>query len=216
MSSLPSAATRYDLIRGTITKRWLHIDADGEAQRTRSSPIRLAIAAPARPDDRDHIRPARPSSSTSRHGYRSHRRAPHNAPATARRCSCAAWPVLPPPDPRDRRRQRNFWGPPVQGMLPGFRRRSGTDVAMRAAASQIDHAAARGTTSMPPRCWAGRPDHRPVRPPAHPLNTTLRMRYVESWRAKGALAVRRDDRSRPRSGEALLRRPAVCHTDLHA
>ena len=109
------------------------------------------------------------SSSTSTARRRSRRRPPHVSPAP-RPADPAA-----PPRPRAARRPTgptivagdcNFWGPPVQRMLPGFRRavRGRTWPAPRPH-SQIDHVLLRGGLDVDAAEVLGPvgSDHRPVR-----------------------------------------------------
>jgi endonuclease/exonuclease/phosphatase family metal-dependent hydrolase len=168
---------RHDLefARATITKRWPHIDADGEgtvglAILTRI-PARAIAALRLGPTIGDHI-PLRRAlhveldvdgTGIDLIGVHLTSRLPHGPPLQLRRLARA----LPPPDrPAIVAGDCNFWGPPVQGMLPGFRRavRGRTWPAPRPH-SQIDHVLLRGGIDVDAAEVLGPvgSDHRPVR-----------------------------------------------------
>jgi endonuclease/exonuclease/phosphatase family metal-dependent hydrolase len=168
---------RYDLefSRATITRRWPHAAADGEGT------VGLAILSrlPARPVAAlrlgptigDHI-PLRRALHVELDvdgvlldlvGVHLTSRLPHGPPMQLRRLAHA----LPPPErPTIVAGDCNFWGPPVQRLVPGFRRavRGRTWPAPRPH-SQIDHVLVRGAVDVETAEVLGPvgSDHRPVR-----------------------------------------------------
>ena len=168
---------RHDLefSRATITKRWPHAAVDGEgtvglAILTRI-PARPVAALRLGPTIGDHI-PLRRAlhveldvagAPVDLVGVQLTSRLPHGPPMQLRRLSHA----LPPPErPTIIAGDCNFWGPPTQRLLPGFRRavRGRTWPAPRPH-SQIDHVLLRGAIDVE-ESEVLRPvgsDHRPVR-----------------------------------------------------
>jgi endonuclease/exonuclease/phosphatase family metal-dependent hydrolase len=170
-----------ELSRATTTKRWPHPAADGEgtvglAILTRM-PARPVAALRLGPTIGDHI-PLRRALHVELDvdgalvdlvGVHLTSRLPHGPPMQLRRLAHA----LPPPDrPTIVAGDCNFWGPPVERMLPGFRRavRGRTWPAPRPH-SQIDHVLVRGALDVESAEVLG-----PVGSDHHPVRVRLRIR----------------------------------------
>jgi endonuclease/exonuclease/phosphatase family metal-dependent hydrolase len=164
-----------ELSRATTKKRWPHPATDGEgtvglAILTRL-PARPVAALRLGPTIGDHI-PLRRALHVELEvdgtlvdlvGVHLTSRLPHGPPMQLRRLAHA----LPPPErPAIVAGDCNFWGPPVQRLLPGFRRavRGRTWPAPRPH-SQIDHVLVRGDIDVETAEVLGPvgSDHRPVR-----------------------------------------------------